>query len=63
MPIKLRMVEDVDDLGRSGDLVNVKPGYARNFLIPQQFAVVAGQAHNKNASAPARRASEKSGGG
>jgi len=41
MTIKLLLIEDVDDLGRSGDLVAVKPGYARNFLIPQQFAVVA----------------------
>src|SRR5262249_8551997 len=31
----------VEDLGRSGDLVKVKPGYARNFLLPQKKAVVA----------------------
>lgn len=41
MATKLLLIQDVEDLGRSGDLVNVKPGYARNFLIPQQFAVVA----------------------
>jgi large subunit ribosomal protein L9 len=38
---QLLLIEDVDDLGRSGELVRVKPGYARNFLIPQQKAVVA----------------------
>lgn len=38
---KLLLIQDVDDLGRSGDIVNVKPGYARNFLIPQQLAIVA----------------------
>lgn len=38
---QLLLVEDVDDLGRSGDIVSVKPGYARNFLIPQKKAVVA----------------------
>ncbi|MBI3236634.1 MAG: 50S ribosomal protein L9, partial [Chlamydiales bacterium] len=38
---QLLLVEDVDDLGRSGDIVSVKPGYARNFLIPQKKAVIA----------------------
>jgi large subunit ribosomal protein L9 len=38
---QLLLLEDVDDLGRSGDLVKVKPGYARNFLLPQKKAVVA----------------------
>jgi len=28
----------IDTLGREGDVVNVKPGYARNYLIPQQMA-------------------------
>lgn len=38
---QLLLIEDVEDLGRSGDVVSVKPGYARNFLIPQQKAVIA----------------------
>ena len=38
---QLLLIEDVDDLGRSGDVVSVKPGYARNFLLPQKKAVVA----------------------
>lgn len=38
---QLLLIEDVEDLGRSGDVVSVKPGYARNFLIPQKKAVVA----------------------
>ena len=29
----------IDNLGLEGDIVNVKPGYARNFLIPQQIAM------------------------
>jgi large subunit ribosomal protein L9 len=41
MATKLLLIEDVEDLGRSGDIVNVKPGYARNFLLPQGFGVVA----------------------
>ena len=38
---QLLLLEDVDDLGRSGDIVSVKPGFARNFLVPQKKAVVA----------------------
>jgi len=41
MATKLLLLEDVDALGRSGEVVNVKPGYARNFLIPQGLAVMA----------------------
>lgn len=41
MAAKLLLIEDVEDLGRSGDIVNVKPGYARNFLLPRGFAAVA----------------------
>ncbi|HSW86863.1 MAG TPA: 50S ribosomal protein L9 [Rhabdochlamydiaceae bacterium] len=40
MKNQLLLIEDVDDLGRSGDVVSVKPGYARNFLLPQKKAVV-----------------------
>ena len=33
--------KDVQNLGEAGDLVNVKDGYARNFLIPQNAAEIA----------------------
>ena len=32
---------DVDKLGQAGELVRVKPGFARNFLLPRALAVVA----------------------
>ncbi|NGX42729.1 MAG: 50S ribosomal protein L9 [Chlamydiae bacterium] len=41
MAIKLLLTSDVDDLGRSGDVVSVKSGYARNFLLPRGVAVFA----------------------
>lgn len=41
MANQLLLIEDVEDLGRSGDVVSVKPGYARNFLLPQKKAVIA----------------------
>lgn len=33
--------EDVEKLGNAGDIVDVKPGYGRNYLIPQEKAVMA----------------------
>lgn len=38
---QLLLLSDVDDLGRSGDIVTVRPGFARNFLLPKKKAVVA----------------------
>ena len=35
------LTETVEGLGKIGDQLTVKPGYARNFLVPQGFAVVA----------------------
>jgi large subunit ribosomal protein L9 len=39
--MKLILKEDVEKLGSTGDLVEVKPGYGRNYLIPQGKAVMA----------------------
>ena len=39
--MKLLLKEDVEKLGSAGDLVDVKPGYGRNYLIPQAKAVMA----------------------
>jgi large subunit ribosomal protein L9 len=33
--------ETIDNLGRVGDIVDVKPGFGRNYLLPQQKAVMA----------------------
>lgn len=37
--MKLILTHDVDKLGSAGDVVEVKDGYARNFLIPRKLAV------------------------
>ena len=39
--------EDVKNLGAKHDLVKVRPGYARNFLFPQGFAVEATEGRRK----------------
>ena len=40
--------KDVQNLGEAGELVNVKDGYARNFLIPKNFAEIATEGALKN---------------
>jgi large subunit ribosomal protein L9 len=39
--IQIILKEDVEHLGRSGELVSVKPGYGRNYLIPQGLGMLA----------------------
>ncbi|HEY7724575.1 MAG TPA: 50S ribosomal protein L9, partial [Anaeromyxobacteraceae bacterium] len=39
--MKVILREDVDNLGKGGELVEVRPGYGRNFLIPRGLAVLA----------------------
>jgi large subunit ribosomal protein L9 len=43
MPANIQVVlqQDVDKVGKSGDLVRVRPGFARNYLLPRQLAVPA----------------------
>ncbi len=45
--MKLILRADVDSLGNLGDIVTVKPGYGRNFLIPQGLAMPASNANLK----------------
>lgn len=41
MATKLLLIQDAKHLGRKGDVVSVKAGYARNWLIPTKTAVIA----------------------
>ena len=43
--IELILLQRVEKLGQMGDLVRVKPGYARNFLLPQKKALRANKAN------------------
>ena len=48
MPLmELLLKEDVDNLGARGELVKVKPGYGRNFLLPRGLAVQATPGNRK----------------
>lgn len=44
-PIKVVLQQDVESLGQGGDVVRVRPGFARNYLIPRGLAVVASSAN------------------
>ena len=37
------LLEDLEGLGAKGSLVHVKPGYARNYLLPSRLAIAAGE--------------------
>jgi large subunit ribosomal protein L9 len=48
--MKLILTADVPNLGASGDLVEVKDGYGRNFLVPQGLALSATRGNEKQAA-------------
>ena len=41
------LIKDIENLGYANDIVNVKPGYANNYLIPQGYAKAATAAAKK----------------
>lgn len=51
--------EDIKGLGYKNDLVDVKPGYGRNYLIPRGFAVIASEANKKVMAENIKQASHK----
>ena len=54
MQIEVILREDVKDLGKAGALVRVKPGYARNFLLPRGLAYEATPGNKKRIEAEQR---------
>ena len=57
--VKLILVESIHRLGEAGDLVSVKPGFARNFLLPQGKALLATESRVKEFEHKRRIAEEK----
>ena len=45
--IELLLIQSVDHLGKSGDVVEVKAGYANNYLLPEGLAIVATEHHKR----------------
>lgn len=46
--MEIILLERIEKLGQMGDVVNVKPGFARNFLLPQKKAVTATKANKEH---------------
>jgi large subunit ribosomal protein L9 len=57
--MEIILLQDVPRLGSKDDIVNVKDGYARNFLIPQRHAVVATESAKKVLSENQRQRAHK----
>ncbi len=56
--MKLILQQEVKKLGNKGDIIEVSEGYARNFLLPKQLAVVA-TATNINSAVQKKAATER----
>jgi large subunit ribosomal protein L9 len=52
--IEVILREDIKTLGRAGEVVRVKPGYARNYLLPQGLAYEATEGNKKRIAAETR---------
>ncbi len=57
--MEMILTENVDGLGNIGEMVNVKPGYARNYLLPRHFAVEANPRNVKEFEHQKRQALRK----
>lgn len=58
--MKLILKKTVENLGDAGDVVSVKAGYARNFLLPQGLAYEASEANMRRLEEEQKRAEERS---
>jgi large subunit ribosomal protein L9 len=59
MSVNIILQENVDGLGIIGDQVSVKPGYARNYLVPKGLAIVANERNVKELEHQKRQLTRK----
>jgi large subunit ribosomal protein L9 len=59
MPVEVILKTKIEGLGSEADIVSVKPGYARNFLIPKDFAAPATQATKRQVEELKRKRAER----
>lgn len=57
--MKIILKDDVEKLGEAGEVVDVKPGYARNYLLPQGLAEAASKANIARLEEERRQAEEQ----
>lgn len=58
--MEIILLEDIAPLGKAGDVVTVRDGYARNFLLPREKAVVANEANRKHLDSVLKQRSARS---
>ena len=58
--MKLILTQDVSNLGVIGDTIDVKPGYGRNYLLPQGLAYAASEANMRRLEEEQAREEERS---
>jgi large subunit ribosomal protein L9 len=58
--MKVILKEDMSNLGVAGDVVDVKPGYARNYLLPQGLAYLASAANVRRIEEEQKQREERS---
>ena len=57
--MKVILQQDVKNVGKKGDIVEVSEGYGRNFLLPKKIAIIANAANENVAKAKAVSAARK----
>ena len=57
--MKVILLENLENLGHIGDIVNVKDGYARNYLLPKKIAAIADPKKIKQLEHDKQRAAKK----
>lgn len=57
--MEIILTQDINGLGYKNDTVTVKPGYGRNYLIPQGFAIIANNSNQKKIAENIRQAAHK----
>lgn len=57
--MKVILLEDVKNVGKKGQIINAKDGYARNFLFPKNLAIEATDVNLKNLENAKKRKEEK----
>jgi len=57
--MKVILLEDVKNVGKKGQIINAKDGYARNFLFPKNLAIEATQSNLKNLENAQKKKEEK----
>jgi len=57
--MEIILKQDIENLGYAGDIVKVKSGYARNYLLPQKMAILATESNKKVVAENKRQAAHK----